>query len=121
MKGYKTFQNLLDFLLVLKKDLCSWLRRVFRRNTETASSTTEKPQEGTSEDISGGKLTKIPEAIAKVTKAKRARWNGEVEMLPIQEEKLDELDLDFETLNMDSMALGNVMSKEVDDASNGQQ
>lgn len=63
----------------------------------------EKSRKNTSEDTLDSKPTEVPKGIAEAAEAETARLSRDVGLLlPSEEGKLDDLDLDFLELNSDS-------------------
>ncbi|CAD7082050.1 unnamed protein product [Hermetia illucens] len=75
----------------------------------------EKPRKETSEEASGGKLTEVPEEVAEAIEAERTGSTREVDLLPSEEQKLDDLDLGLLGLGVDSDAQESAMSEEEGD------
>lgn len=69
----------------------------------------------TSKDISGEKPVEILERIEEVIETSRAGSSKEVDLLPVEEEKLDDLDLDLLWVKADSKQHKSTISKEAND------
>ncbi|CAD7081749.1 unnamed protein product [Hermetia illucens] len=72
----------------------------------------EKPRKETSEEASGGKLTEVPEEVAEAIEAERTGSTREIDLLPSEEQKLDDLDLGLLGLGVDTDAQESAMSEE---------
>ncbi|CAD7079027.1 unnamed protein product [Hermetia illucens] len=64
----------------------------------------DKPKKDTSEETPGEKHTEVPEEVSKAIEAESTGSTREVDLLPSEEQKLDDLDLGLLGLRVDSDA-----------------
>lgn len=69
----------------------------------------------TSEDTVGGKPTEVPQGIAEARKAKSAEASREMDLLPTEVERLDDLVPDLLGLKLDGETQESAMLEEEDD------